>query len=118
MKKIALKINKEDLSVTGDLDKLRFNEDGKSEVVTKNGEVLILTKEEKDNKASYKVTDYKENYDDKNSIEHAKTIKDKLFSKDNGTSKNIIVFHENKVGKLCYAAGKAALSNVINFKIR
>ncbi|WP_339048862.1 hypothetical protein [Candidatus Mesenet endosymbiont of Phosphuga atrata] len=111
MKKIELTLNKEGLSVTGDLDKLTFDGNGENEVMTESSEILTLTKEEEeDNEVSYRITCYKEKCSDKDSIE------DKLFNENNEISKDIIVFDPDKVSELYNTVTQAAFSSVINFK--
>ncbi len=114
MKKIELTLNKSDLSVTGNLDELLFDEDNENMVVTESGEILTL-KEEKNNKVSYKITGYKEKYDDENSIEDVEIIKDKLFSGNSETSKNITVFSKTKTQELAHSIIQAAFYDVIKF---
>ncbi|GHM58085.1 MAG: hypothetical protein sL5_02660 [Candidatus Mesenet longicola] len=111
IEKIELTLEKDDLSVTGDnLDKLIFDNNGKSQVVTENDETLTLTKEEVDGKASYTVTDYKEK--EGNEIISAQEIKDKLFDGNSEEPKKITVFPKAKFSKLQNIVVKDILSRV------
>ncbi|WP_339045164.1 hypothetical protein [Candidatus Mesenet endosymbiont of Agriotes lineatus] len=113
VQKTEITINKDDLSVTGDLNKLGFCD--KIEVVTKDS--CLLTIEKENDEGVYKITNYQELQGLLNKevklIDDVATIKSKLFCKDDKTTlKSMTVL---LVGSLYNTKGVlAALGDVVS----